>query len=89
MALPEEYDALKKTWRGSTPLVKAVHVISFVVSLGSLLSIAETVSKFSGFVVTAVKFYRTLTEPLARVLAMPQLTVDAMFYSWSSWVPRS
>lgn len=77
MGIKEDYDTLKKIWPELSPPIKLISAILFLINLGAIASLAETVADLRGFIVTAVHFYRMLTSLITQVWSAPQITIDA------------
>lgn len=82
MSLLGDFDEIKRSWKALPGWLKVVISASFLVSVLSIGSLADSVFQLKGFFAEAVAFYRMLFGPLASVLATylqvedPQAAID-------------
>ncbi len=69
MDLHKELEEFKELWSNRTPLGKLALSMSFILSIMSVGSLADTVYSFKGFIVYGFKFYRDLSEPIRIALS--------------------
>lgn len=69
MGLKGDLDEVAKVWRVTPWRIRAWLVLSLFLASGSIASLSETVSKWKGFILDSVRFYRRwISTPLLEFL---------------------
>jgi hypothetical protein len=91
MDIIEEAKDFKNLWVKRTPTGKIILVVAFSLSAISIGSLADTVFAFKGFIVEAIDFYRSVSEPVRKYLSdilnikISRLTQDALTMLIFTW----
>lgn len=83
MSLQDDFEKLLELWKSRSLIGKCLLCIAFGSSVLSVGSIADNVYAFKGFLINALHFYRSITEPAREIInSIINITISAEYFDY-------